>query len=240
MLKCLIIDDESHAIELLTDYIQSVSFLQLVDTATDPIAGLKLINEGSFDIIFLDVEMPKITGLELFSCISQKCKVVITSGNREYAADGYEHGIYDFLAKPIRFERFLKVVQKIFNSIAKENTNQKEEYIFVKLDSKNRLKRILFSDIFYIEGAGNYLSIYTENEKIMTYLTIRDFEELVPADRFLRVQKSYIVSIGKIMGVDGNEIILENNRRVLIGESYRARVNEFLNNFLIQKKIVSK
>jgi DNA-binding LytR/AlgR family response regulator len=188
----------------------------------------------------LDVEMPKITGLELFSCISQKCKVVITSGNREYAADGYEHGIYDFLAKPIRFERFLKVVQKIFNSIAKENTNQKEEYIFVKLDSKNRLKRILFSDIFYIEGAGNYLSIYTENEKIMTYLTIRDFEELVPADRFLRVQKSYIVSIGKIMGVDGNEIILENNRRVLIGESYRARVNEFLNNFLIQKKIVSK
>jgi DNA-binding LytR/AlgR family response regulator len=240
MLKCLIIDDESHAIELLTDYIQSVSFLQLVDTATDPIAGLKLINEGSFDIIFLDVEMPKITGLELFSCISQKCKVVITSGNREYAADGYEHGIYDFLAKPIRFERFLKVVQKIFNSIAKENTNQKEEYIFVKLDSKNRLKKILFSDIFYIEGAGNYLSIYTENEKIMTYLTIRDFEELVPADRFLRVQKSYIVSIGKIMGVDGNEIILENNRRVLIGESYRARVNEFLNNFLIQKKIVSK
>jgi DNA-binding LytR/AlgR family response regulator len=240
MLKCLIIDDESHAIELLTDYIQSVSFLQLVDTATDPIVGLKLINEGSFDIIFLDVEMPKITGLELLSCISQKCKVVITSGNREYAADGYEHGIYDFLAKPIRFERFLKVVQKIFNSIAKENTNQKEEYIFVKLDSKNRLKRILFSDIFYIEGAGNYLSIYTENEKIMTYLTIRDFEELVPADRFLRVQKSYIVSIGKIMGVDGNEIILENNRRVLIGESYRARVNEFLNNFLIQKKIVSK
>jgi DNA-binding LytR/AlgR family response regulator len=240
MLKCLIIDDESHAIELLTDYIQSVSFLQLVDTATDPIAGLKLINEGSFDVIFLDVEMPKITGLELFSCISQKCKVVITSGNREYAADGYEHGIYDFLAKPIRFERFLKVVQKIFNSIAKENTNQKEEYIFVKLDSKNRLKRILFSDIFYIEGAGNYLSIYTDNEKIMTYLTIRDFEELVPAERFIRVQKSYIVSIGKIMGIDGNEIILENNRRVLIGESYRSRVNEFLNNFLIQKKIVSK
>jgi DNA-binding LytR/AlgR family response regulator len=236
MLKCLIIDDENHAIELLTDYINNVSFLQLESTANDPIVGLKLINEGNFDIIFLDVEMPKITGLELLSGIPKSCKIVITSAYREYAADGYEHGIFDFLTKPIRFERFLKVVQKIFNTIAKENTNIKEDYIFVKLDSKNRLKRILYSDIYYVEGAGNYITIHTESEKIMTYLTIRDFEELVPPERFIRVQKSYIASIEKIMGIDGNEIILTNNKKVLVGESYRNRVNEFLSNFLIQKK----
>ncbi|MCU0467385.1 MAG: LytTR family DNA-binding domain-containing protein [Arcicella sp.] len=239
MLKCLIIDDENHAIELLSDYINNVSFLSLADTANDPIAGLKLINESNFDIIFLDVEMPKITGLELLSGIPKSCKVVVTSAYREYAADGYEHGIFDFLTKPIRFERFLKVVQKIFNTIAKENTSIKEEYIFVKLDSKNRLRRILYSDIYYVEGAGNYITIHLENEKIMTYLTIRDFEELVPADRFIRIQKSYIVSIEKIIGLDGNEIILINNRKVLVGESYRTRVSEFMNNFLIQKKVVN-
>jgi DNA-binding LytR/AlgR family response regulator len=240
MIKCAIIDDENHAIELLTDYIQSVSFLQLEGTANDPIAGLKMLNERDFDVIFLDVEMPKITGLELLSGIPSKCKVVITSAYREYAADGYEHGIFDFLTKPIRFERFLKVVQKIFNSMAKENINIKEEYIFVKLDSKNRLKRILYSDILYVEGAGNYLIIHTESEKIMTYLTIRDFEELVPAERFIRVQKSYIAAVEKIIGIDGNEIILVNNKKVLIGESYRTRVYEFMNNFLIQKKIPAK
>lgn len=235
MLKCLIIDDENHAIVLLTDYIKKVSFLQLEGTTTNPIEGLKLINEGSFDIVFLDVEMPEITGLELLSGISPKCKIVITSAFREYAADGYEHGVFDFLAKPIRFERFLKVVQKIFNIIVKENANIKEDYIFIKLDSKNHLKRILYKDIFYVEGAGNYLIIHTENEKIMTYLSIKDFEELMPADRFLRVQKSYVVSIEKISGIDGNEITLENSKKVLVGESYRTRVYDFLKIFLIKK-----
>jgi two-component system, LytTR family, response regulator len=236
MLKCLIIDDESHAIELLTDYINNVSFLQLGGTATDPIVGLKQVNEGNFDIIFLDVEMPKVTGIEILSAISPKCKVIITSAYREYAADGYEHGVFDFLSKPIRFERFLKVVQKIFNVIAKENTNLKEDYIFIKLDSKNHLKKILYKDISYVEGAGNYLTIHLDNEKITTYLTIKEFEELVPSEKFLRVQKSYVVSIEKITGVNGNEILLENKKKVLIGESYRTRVFEFLNTFLIKKK----
>jgi two-component system, LytTR family, response regulator len=235
MLKCLIIDDESHAIELLTDYISNVSFLQLEGTSTDPIAGLKQISEGNFDILFLDVEMPKITGLELLSAIPSKCKVVITSAYREYAADGYEHGIFDFLTKPIRFERFLQVVQKIFNTVAKENANIKEDYMFIKLDSKNHLKRILYKDISYIEGAGNYLTIHTDYEKITTYLTIKDFEELAPAEKFLRVQKSYVVSIEKIVGIDGNEIILENQKKVLIGESYRTKVHQYFNNYLLKK-----
>jgi two-component system, LytTR family, response regulator len=236
MLNCLIIDDENHAIELLTDYIQNVSFLKLGNTTNDPIAGLKLINEGNYDIIFLDVEMPKITGLELLSGITQKSKVVITSANRGYAADGYENEIFDFLSKPIRFERFLKVVQKIFNATAKENTNTKDDYIFVKLDSKNRLKRILYNDIIYIEGAGNYITIHTITEKIITYLTIRDFEELVPPEKFMRVQKSYVVAIEKIIGLEGNEIILENNKSVLVGESYRQKVNEFLSGYMSQKR----
>jgi DNA-binding LytR/AlgR family response regulator len=236
MLNCLIIDDENHAIELLADYIQKVSFLKLGNTTNDPINGLKLINEGSYDIIFLDVEMPKITGIELLSSITQKSKVVITSANRGYAADGYENEIFDFLSKPIRFERFLKVVQKIFNANAKENTNTKDDFIFVKLDSKNRLRRILYNDIIYIEGAGNYITIHTIAEKIITYLTIRDFEELVPPEKFMRVQKSYVVSLEKIMGLEGNELVLENNKSVLVGESYRQKVNEFLGGFLGRKR----
>lgn len=236
MLNCLIIDDENHAIELLTDYIQNVSFLKLGNTTNDPIAGLKLINEGNYDIIFLDVEMPKITGLELLSGITQKSKVVITSANRGYAADGYENNIFDFLSKPIRFERFLKVVQKIFNTTAKENTNAKDDYIFVKLDSKNRLKRILYNDIVYVEGAGNYITIHTINEKVITYLTIRDFEELVPPEKFMRVQKSYVVATEKIVGLEGNEIVLENDKSVLVGETYRQKVNEFLGGYMSQKR----
>jgi DNA-binding LytR/AlgR family response regulator len=236
MLNCLIIDDENHAIELLADYIQKVSFLKLENTTNDPIVGLKLINEGNYDIIFLDVEMPKITGLELLSGITQKNKVVITSANRNYAADGYESEVFDFLLKPIRFERFLKVVQKIFNATAKENTNTKEDFIFVKLDSKNRLKRILYDDIIYVEGAGNYITIHTIAEKVTTYLTIRDFEELVPPEKFMRVQKSYVVAVEKIMGLEGNELVLENNKSVLVGESYRQKVNEFFGGFMGGKK----
>lgn len=236
MLKCLIIDDENHAIELLTDYIQNVSFLKLENTTNDPIAGLKLINEGNYDLIFLDVEMPKITGLELLSGITQKNKVVITSANRNYAADGYESEVFDFLLKPIRFERFLKVVQKVFNASVKENTNTKEDFIFVKLDSKNRLKRILYNDIVYVEGAGNYITIHTITEKVTTYLTVRDFEELVPPEKFMRVQKSYVVAIEKIMGLEGNELVLENNKSVLVGESYRHKVNEFLSGFMGGKR----
>lgn len=236
MLNCLIIDDENHAIELLADYIQKVSFLKLGNTTNDPIDGLKLINEGNYDIIFLDVEMPKITGLELLSGITQKSKVVITSANRGYAADGYENEIFDFLLKPIRFERFLKVVQKIFNATAKENTNTKDDFIFVKLDSKNKLKRVLHDDIIYVEGAGNYITIHTITEKITTYLTVRDFEELVPPEKFMRVQKSYVVAIEKIMGLEGNELILENNKSVFVGESYRQKVNEFFGGFMGGKK----
>ena len=236
MLNCLIIDDENHAIELLADYIQNVSFLKLENTTNDPIAGLKLINEGNYDIIFLDVEMPKITGLELLSGITQKSKVVITSANRSYAADGYESEVFDFLLKPIRFERFLKVVQKIFNTSVKENSNTKEDFIFVKLDTKNRLKRILYDEIIYIEGAGNYITIHTITEKITTYLTVRDFEELVPPEKFMRVQKSYVVAIEKIMGLEGNELVLENNKSVLVGESYRSKVNEFFGGFMGGKR----
>lgn len=236
MLNCLIIDDEIHAIDLLADYIQKVSFLKLGNTTDDPIDGLKLINEGNYDIIFLDVEMPKITGLELLSGITQKSKVVITSANRDYAADGYENEIFDFLLKPIRFERFLKVVQKIFNATTKENTNTKDDFIFVKLDSKNKLKRILYNDIIYVEGAGNYITIHTITEKITTYLTVRDFEELVPPEKFMRVQKSYVVAIEKIMGLEGNQIMLENNKSVLVGESYRQKVNEFFGGFMGGKK----
>lgn len=236
MLNCLIIDDENHAIELLRDYIESVSFLKLENTTNDPVTGLKLINEGNYDIIFLDVEMPKITGLELLSSITHKSKVVITSANRGYAADGYEHEIFDFLSKPIRFERFLKVVQKIFNTAAKENMNIKDEYIFVKLESKNKLKKILYNEIIYVEGAGNYITIHTTTEKVTTYLTVRDFEELVPLEKFMRVQKSYVVAIEKITGLEGNEINLENNKSVLIGESYRSKVNEFLGGFMGGKK----
>ena len=236
MLNCLIIDDENHAIELLADYIQKVSFLKLEKTTNDPINGLKLINEGYYDIIFLDVEMPQITGLELLAGITQKSKVVITSANRGYAADGYENEIFDFLVKPIRFERFLKVVQKAFNATAKENTNTQEDFIFVKLDSKNRLRRILYNDIVYVEGAGNYITIHTTTEKITTYLTIRDFEELVPPERFMRVQKSYVVAIEKIMGLEGNELILENNKSVWVGESYRQKVNDFFGGFMGGKR----
>jgi two-component system, LytTR family, response regulator len=236
MLNCLIIDDESHAIELLTDYVQNVSFLKLINATNDPIVGLKLINEGNYDIIFLDIEMPKISGLELLAGVQNKKKVIITSANRNYAADGYENDVFGFMVKPIRFERFLTVVQRFFNTIAKENSNKNDEYIFVKLDTKNRLRKVSYNDIIYVEGAGNYIDIHTATEKIVTYMTVRDFDELVPSEKFMRVQKSYVVAIEKIMGLEGNEIILADSRKVLVGESYRQRVNEFFSGFMSQKR----
>lgn len=238
MINCIIIDDEQHAIELLLGYALDIPYLNVSATTNNPIEGITLINQNDYDLIFLDIQMPKIMGLDLLESIPDRSKVVITSAHKNYAADGYEFEVMDFLTKPVKFDRFLKVTQKALNNLKVKEAGELKpsDFIFVKLESKNKLKKIKYADILYVEGSGNYITLYTSKEKILTYLTLRDFEETMPTQLFLRIHKSHIVAIDKIQGTDGNQLIMQGDNTLSISEAYKEKVFQIIEKQTIYRK----
>jgi DNA-binding LytR/AlgR family response regulator len=246
MIRCLAIDDEQHALDVLTDYIGKVPNLELVKATTNAVEAFQLVQKGEIDLIFLDVQMPEITGIQFLKLLGGRTKVILCTAYPEYALEGYELDIIDYLLKPVRFDRFLKAVQKSQTLIEAEVTITKSapaaeassalanDYIFVKTETKGKLLKVNLSDIRYVEGLGNYVSIYTDDDKrIITLLTIKELEERLPKPHFLRVHKSYIVAAAKIQGIDGNQIMVAEGR-IPLGDTYREG---FLGG--LQEKIVA-
>lgn len=225
MLKCLVIDDEPLAIKLLEDHISKVSFLELVSTFNNPMEGLIHFNSNPVDLIFLDIQMPQLNGLQLMQLLQNRAQVIITSAYQEYAIDGFEHNVIDYLLKPISFERFYKAVEKahnLKNPTQKINRSQEMHpatggYIFVKVETK--MVRVELDDILFIEGLKNYVSIYTKTQRIITLQVMKQLEEVLPANRFVRVHKSYIVAIDKINSIERQEIQIK-DRIIPIGNTY--------------------
>ncbi|PYF69408.1 LytR/AlgR family response regulator transcription factor [Pedobacter nutrimenti] len=237
MIRCIAVDDEAYASEILATYIKRVPFLELVGTTTNPFEALGLIQDGKVDLVFLDIQMPELTGIQFLKICGNKCKVVLTTAYPEYALDGFEHDVIDYLLKPIPFERFYKAAQKaqtiLEPAVSAAGAGQRAEgisavaakqpvqdYIFVKGESKNKFLKVNYEDILYIEGLKNYISIYTPTQRIVTYQSLRDLEGQLPRPPFYRVHKSYIVALDKIRLVDGNSIYIEDNS-IPIGETYR-------------------
>lgn len=227
MISCLIVDDEASAINVLKSYVEKTPFLQLLGTASDPLEALKFLHEQKVDLIFLDIQMPHISGLDFMKMIQGKSKVILTTAYSEYAVKGFEQEALDYLLKPISFERFLKAAQRAldvtaFTAPEWQPTEKENDYIFVKTEMKGKMIKVNFKDIIYIEGLKNYVSIYTQEERIISYLSFKQLEETLPAN-FMRVHKSYIVSLEKIKAVDGNQILLYNMKAYLpLGETYRT------------------
>ena len=233
MINCAIVDDEEHALEVLMHHVSQCDMLSLVAATTNPTEALSLVTAGSIDLLFLDIHMPKISGIDVARIIAPMCKVIFTTAYPEYAIEGYELGVEDYLLKPVSYPRFLKAVHKAAERIGAKDLIQPDAgtespCIYVKTGQKNSVIKINLDEIVYIESLQNYAGIYHCGKKTLAYLTLKELEAALPLNSFLRVHKSYVVSLAKIARVEGNEILLEDRTRISIGESYRAKFWEVI------------
>jgi len=234
-IRCIAVDDEPYAIKMIADYIAKVPYLELVGTTTNALEALSRIQNEDIDLVFLDIQMPELTGLQFLKLCGNKCKVILTTAYAEYALDGFEHGVIDYLLKPIALDRFLKAAQKAFDQITgvkhltvkqqlaptAENALATEpNYMFIKGDSKSKFWKIDHSEILYIQGLKNYVSIFTPSQRLVTYQSLYDISEQLPQPPFYRIHKSYIVSVAKIRMIDGHTIYI-GEQAIPIGETYK-------------------
>jgi DNA-binding LytR/AlgR family response regulator len=210
-IRCIIIDDEPLARRGLKEYVNDVDFLHLEAEFDTALKATRLLGEGNVQLIFLDIQMPKITGLEFFKTLQHAPPVIFTTAYPEFALDGFELNALDYLVKPISFERFLKAAMRAkeyyevrTKNISEAQTSGRGDFFFIKAD--NKLVRIYFDDILYIEALQNYVSIHTQSKKYITYLTFKSIEEYLPTERFIKTHKSFIVSLSKVEHIDGNDI----------------------------------
>src|SRR5829696_1217130 len=239
MINCLIVDDEQHAIDILVHYVSQTPYLHLAAATTNPIEALQIVNTQKIELIFLDIQMPELTGIDFIKAIQGKADVILTTAYSEFALESYELNVVDYLLKPIRFPRFLQAVQKIANEnehpAELHETAIEDDYIFVKTESKGKLLKINLNEIEYIEGMKNYVAIYCGGKKTLVYTSMKELEERLPHKSFLRVHKSFIIPIAKITGIEGNLLRLKNvTAEIMIGENYKAELMEIIKGKMIQ------
>jgi two-component system, LytTR family, response regulator len=220
-MKCVILDDEPLAVELITSYIENTENLQLAFASTNAYEAIQYIQKNDVDIVFLDMQMPELTGIQVLKIIGTGYKVIFTTAYTDYALDGYEYNITDYLLKPISFERFTKAIEKIKqnnNAIQQKSVVAEDDYIFIKSDSK--MIKINLANILFIEGLKDYLSIQTTTEKLITLQNLKTFEHHLNPQQFMRVHKSYIVSLNKIDTIERNRIFI-GEHVIPVGDTYR-------------------
>jgi two-component system LytT family response regulator len=228
MIRCLIVDDEQPALDILVHYINQTPLLQLAASTTNPLEALQIVATQKVDLIFLDIQMPELSGIDFIRSINGKCKVILTTAYPDFALEGYDLDVVDYLLKPIRLPRFLTAVQKaataLNNTVTEPPREQPEDdYIFVKTESKGKLLKINLADIDYIEGMKNYIAIYSGGKKTLVYTSMKDMEERLPGRQFTRVHKSFIIAIDRITGIEGNRVLLKGiTAEIVAGESYKA------------------
>lgn len=224
-LKCIITDDEPIARKGLQNYVERIDFLELVGVCEDAIQLNNQLKSQQADLLFLDIEMPYMTGIELLNSLSNPPKVIITSAYAEYAIKGYDLEVSDYLLKPISFDRFLKAVNKVYDQLISSQTPVVQDYLFVKISLK--LEKIRFNDMRFIEGVENYVAIYTSDGKIITHTTLRTILQKLPPERFVQVHKSYLVNIDKIDSIEGNLLGIGKNK-IPLSRTYKETALEII------------
>lgn len=227
-IKCVIIDDEPLAVQLIEDYAKKMSSLQVLYAGSDVHQAIHVVNTEEVDLIFLDIQMPELTGMELMQIFNRKNNFIVTSAYSQYALEAYQFHVVDFLLKPITFNRFYQSVEKFIQwrdnfAPAAELT----DHLFVRADRKHY--KIMFDNILYVEGLKDYIRIHTKDEKIMVLENMKDLLEKLPPSRFIRIHRSYIIPTDKIKLIEGNQIQMQNREYLPIGETYKKVVAEWLN-----------
>jgi DNA-binding LytR/AlgR family response regulator len=223
-LNCIIVDDEPVARKGLEEYIMDCGFLTMEGSCENAIKAMTLLNEKAVDLIFLDIQMPKMSGIDFLKSLHQPPMVIFTTAYPEYALESYELDVIDYLVKPIPFERFLKSAQKAFDYKSlreKALAGSATDYFFVKSD--NKYEKVKYADVLFVEAMQNYCIIHTSSGKLITYLTFGSMESNLPADQFLKVHKSFLVSIQKINAIEGSEILI-GRARIPISRSLKEQV----------------
>ncbi len=226
MIRCVIIDDEQPAINVLKNYISRLPNLKLIATETNPINGIEIIKDQKPDLVFLDIQMDEMNGIAVMQCIDHITKVIFCTAYSEFAVTSYELEAVDYLMKPIDYNRFLKAVQRFADMTGKQSFVNNEplmnDYIFVKSGQRGKMLKIELNDIDYVQGMNNYIAFNCGNDVTLAYLSMKDIEERLPPDAFIRVHKSYIVALKQISIIENNELILKKtNSRIPIGTIYK-------------------
>ncbi|RYZ35151.1 MAG: response regulator transcription factor [Sphingobacteriales bacterium] len=228
MINCLIVDDEQHSIDVLTYHIKRLPYLNLVGARYDATSAITAVNEMKIDLLFQDIHLPDMSGLEVVEIIRGKCEVILTTAYSNYALEGFDLGVSDYLLKPISYPRFLAAVQKILDRsrqkpLAEMPIHHEHDFIYVRTGSRNNVSKIMLSAIEYIESVKNYIAIYHDGDRTLIYSSMKEIETSLPANRFIRVHRSYIVSLSRIERIEGNNIALRHSSITIpLGESYRG------------------
>jgi DNA-binding LytR/AlgR family response regulator len=238
-LRCMIVDDEPLALDVLETFIDRLDNLELVCRCNNAMEAYTCLQVEQVDLLFLDIQMPKLTGIDFLKSLANPPKVIFTTAYRDYAVEGFELNVVDYLLKPIAFERFLKAVSKVSASDSRQNTipapsssilpaNQdyREAFIYLKADKK--MVKVMLADILYIESLKDYIRVKTETKEIISYQKISFLEEKLPTEKFLRIHRSFIVALDKIQAFSASAVDLGANE-IPIGRFYKNEVLQVLN-----------
>ena len=226
-LNCIIVDDEPMARKVLEEYIEDVAFLKLVGKAENPVKAITLLAADKVDVMFLDINMPRMSGIDFLKSTSKLPLTIMTTAYSEYAVEGFELDVLDYLVKPFSFERFLKAVTKAKEYVELQNkpaanlNDQTSNYFFVKCNGK--IEKVFYDDLFYVEAMLNYIVLHTTDKKMIVYLTIKSIAEQLPEALFLKIHKSTIINTSKIKSIEGNEIDM-GKAKVIISQNLHDTV----------------
>ncbi|WP_179951775.1 LytR/AlgR family response regulator transcription factor [Aequorivita sinensis] len=231
-MNCIIIEDQMPAQRILKRYIEDVGTLNLIGTYTDALSAMQVINSEKVDVVFLDIHLPKLSGIEFLKTLTNPPQVILTTAFQEYALEGYELNVVDYLLKPFSFQRFVKAVSKISRKddspIDKKREEQKTtlEEVYIK-DGYEHI-RVITDDIFYLKTDSDYTEIHLKNKKLLSSESLRYWEDTLSSNKFMRIHKSYIFNICKILKISGNQVFLEDDIVIPIGRAYK---NDFMKRF---------
>lgn len=240
-LSCIIVDDEPLAVRLLVSYVEKTPGLELLASFTDSIKAINAIKAQKPDLLFLDIQMPNIDGMELAHCLPEETRVVFTTAFKEYAFESYEVNALDFLLKPVRYNKFLSAVEKARKQFLQNAApqppalqTQQPSTVFIRVDSEWR--NLAIDDIIYVNGMKDYVLFYLDNESkpLITHLTMKAVEDMLPKERFLRIHRSYIIAVDKIQKVDRNDCVYIGNEIIHIPDGYLQTFRQFMETRMIK------
>ena len=237
-LKCIIIDDEPVARKVLQEFVGEIDYLELMGFAENPLKAMPLLDGQDIDIVFLDINMPKINGIDFLKSYKTKARIIITTAYPVYAVEAYGLDVLDYLVKPVSFDRFLKACNKVkelsdLKNTTPSNAQKPPDHFFIKCE--NQIEKVFYDDLLYAEAMMNYVMLYTTTKKMMVYITMKGLEEQLPVESFIKVHKSFIVNISKIKSIEGN-ILHVGNEKIAISQNLREKVI----NQIVQDKMIKR
>ncbi|RVT98445.1 response regulator transcription factor [Mucilaginibacter limnophilus] len=242
-IRCYVIDDETDAVALLRDYIESTPGLELCGSAENPLEALDFLTSAQApDITFVDIDMRQLTGLELAGMVNLYTTVIFTTAFPQYALQAFEKEAFDYLLKPIDRERFLKCIQRVkrkWHRMGSGPAEEKLEYFNIKSEIKGRMVRIRFDEVIFIEGAVNYIQIHTVNGKHMTYLTLKEIMQHLPRKLFTRIHRSFVININYARIIERNQVRLEDGRYLPMGDHYKEQFLKDMDDKLLKSERAS-